>query len=178
MLNTIKTAVLGTVLALSLPTSGMALTTFDFFGRSIQPGDTVSLSDDLRDGVGDNIFGRDNGADGVTPASFSFTFFIENDLATTQGISFDLRALTGLDNFSFSLDGITAATNDDFTTQIGAGETVALVLNFDNPTGNPNGRFTFDIAAVPLPAGILLMLTALGGLVVARSRNSKAATAA
>ena len=179
MVKKFKALALGAVLASALPVASHALTTtstFDFFSRSLQPGDTFLTSGDPTDLINDAIFGRDNGATG-SPTSFLFTFLIENDQADGQTVAFDLRSLSSLSNFTFSLDGFFSGATDNAVATLGAGESALLTLSFDNPTGTTDGRFVFDIASVPLPAGLVLMLTGLGGLAVARRRKSVPATA-
>ncbi|TNC71400.1 VPLPA-CTERM sorting domain-containing protein [Rubellimicrobium roseum] len=72
--------------------------------------------------------------------------------------------------------------SDTFGTSltVAAGETVDLVLSFgqvvDNASvagkGSATATFTVEAAVVPVPAAGLLLLTAMGGLALARRRKS------
>ncbi len=54
--------------------------------------------------------------------------------------------------------------------------TTPTQLSFDFVAGAPS-TYSFTLAAVPVPAAALLMLTALGGLAISRRRSNGAAAA-
>ena len=67
---------------------------------------------------------------------------------------------------SISLDG-----EDNFITVL-AGSTATFTATYD--ALNTRGNFDFSVAAVPVPAAGLMLLTALGGLGMARRRRKDA----
>jgi len=96
------------------------------------------------------------------------------DLFAGTPLSFYLRDTTSLSGGPTG-DVISLAGNAAFQ-----GITMFGVGLFDHPTNGPGNTsdqvriasITFEIAAVPVPAGAVLMLTALGGLGFARKRKS------
>ncbi len=118
---------------------------------------------------------------GEQGGSYSYNFF--NDLDTP--VLFGTTAFAG-PNIT---DGITLTFSDGTVLDLGSnsessaeirfdqGEAFSLALDYSETGSDPLGRFGFaiNVAAVPLPAGALLLTTALGGgMAVARRRKSKA----
>ena len=168
MINTLRLLLLALTTTILIPASASAIT---FFPRSLDPGDTFLTSSDPNDLIEDGIFAvnLDGAVDELR--SFEFDFTILNDLATGQTVSFEILHQLGLENLSFSVAGFVSDVVDAATFTLAAGESTTLTLAFDIPA-NVDGRgFVTTIAAVPLPAGVLLLLTALGGLFVSRRRT-------
>ena len=84
---------------------------------------------------------------------------------------------------------VQVGADQDYTTDVLAGDEPLIfsglagsyVLQIDgsgdNAPGSGVGLYDVQLSAVPLPAGILLLGTALGGLGIARSRKAKKAAA-
>lgn len=151
-LKYVATAAVATI----APVSASALT---FFG-TLTDGDTFALSSGSAT-IGASTFGAEG------PASFTLT--ILNDVGSNLRLAFDtlFNSFTGV---SMTLDGVTVA--DDFGAVIASGTSADLVVSYG--ILNPGETFSATLAAVPLPAAAVLMLTAIGGLALARGRNKQA----
>ncbi|WOI58423.1 VPLPA-CTERM sorting domain-containing protein [Palleronia sp. LCG004] len=118
---------------------------------------------------------------GEPGGTYTFNFF--NDLDTP--VLFGTTAFAGPN----IVEGVTLSFNDDMAIDIpanseasvdpifAAGESFSLTFDYGSTGERPLGRFGFavNVAAVPLPAGALLLTTALGGgLAFARRRKAKA----
>ena len=132
-----------------------------------------------------------------TDGILSYTFTFENTSATAQ--TFGASVATVLQSTAQFLGGMTAAwTNGDAVaiaqgtggisdpsrtqgfsifTQLDAGESDTLTLFFgDTASTSVRGRagLQMTVAAVPLPAGGLLLIGAIGGLAALRRRKAAA----
>ena len=117
---------------------------------------------------------------------FTFDFFNSSATQTTVGVTIG----TVLQSTAAFTGGLTAAwlaggsvtipegVTDSFqiSTLLGAGATDTLKINYGAVVGGSAGRADLDltVAAVPLPAGGLLLLGALGGLAALRRRKQAA----
>lgn len=162
MFKTVKHFALAATLALA-PLSASALS----FGGDIAEGDTYTFTSGEQTVVAVAI--------GDTPAG-SFSFDVMNDAATTWTFNFGSPFLNNSlpgGNFNFGPE-IQGATGP-FSLALAAGETVTLTVFYDELVrGDVLGaRFS----AVPLPAGLVLLLSALGMAAVVRRRGSAVAAA-
>ncbi|MDA7422761.1 VPLPA-CTERM sorting domain-containing protein [Tritonibacter multivorans] len=155
-----KTTVAAAALAL-LPGIASALS----FAGTVAPGSTYNVTDPqgqlVAVGIADEVGG-------------SFSFDVTNNGASTWNFTFgDTFLNNSLPGATFSMGSVVGATGP-FSVALAAGETQTLTVFYDDVVrGDVLGaRFS----AVPLPAGVLLMLSALGGLaVMGRRRNSATA---
>lgn len=131
------------------------------------------------------LFGPAAPANGISPtAGDTATINVTNnlqagtDLSVTAGLPASVNPADGFvpaTVFSWAGDADVALDNADISTVIAFGATDTLTITFGTlakPFTNLDVRFN----AVPLPAGFLLLLTALGGMgFVARRRAAAAA---
>lgn len=174
MLNKFKLSLLALATAVLLPATASA---FTFYPRSLDPGDTFLTSSDPTDGINDAILGREFHPDNTMTASNSYSFNIFNDQSVGQTVAFVLTGISGLTNFRFTLDGFFIDETSAARATLAPNSGSVLTVMFDQPPGTTGGRFITTIAAVPVPASLVLMLTALGGLVFIRRRKSEFAAA-
>ncbi|SLN46395.1 VPLPA-CTERM sorting domain-containing protein [Roseisalinus antarcticus] len=110
----------------------------------------------------------------ATDVILSLTSF----MSTQSGIS-TVAVFNGVQTFSAQpIDATVVPTtmispggSGDIATLTGGGQYTFLLQEYGNPS---NGLATFSLAAVPLPAGLVLLLTGLGGLVLLRRKGVSA----
>ena len=155
---------------------------------------TLDPSNTLVDGgsynmLGSNFFGETFlTADGAGTRSFTFNNYngvsanIALTVATVSALS--EKFLGGL-TFTWLLSGVTLSVAEAITNFSGtlnntilAGSSDTLVITYGDPVvrsglgGRANFTVSLDAAPVPLPAGGLLLMGALGGLAALRRRKS------
>lgn len=177
-MNTIKMLCVSAALSLA-PLTASAVT-FDA-DNTIAPGDTGI---DILSGpyFFDATFRNDDAAGSF---SFGFTNTSASDVTVGTVIGTVLQS-TGrfLGGLTVSWANGTSATFSEGATGffriisvLAAGSSDTLTLNYGDPVGGPRDRANVDftVAAVPLPAGGLLLLTALGGAAALRRRKKATA---
>lgn len=151
MIKTLKK--IGAVAAATLaPMSASALT-----ATGATNGDVVKFSD-MTQNVG--LFFTS------APESGSFSLTLFNDIAASMRLGFSTLFDSG-ESISVSVNG-TVMPSGDFSAAVGFGSTVELVVNYIATT---SGSFGFSLAAVPVPAAAVMLLTAIGGLALVRRRK-------
>lgn len=141
------------------PASASALT-FSGGPGTLADGDTFQFSTSPAD-VGAIAFAPEGPG--------SITINILNDVGTNMRLAFDLVGST-LHDTVFTLDGtvFNPVVGTEFSSVISGLSTLVVTYtgadSFDS--------IAFELAAVPLPAAAAMMLTALGGLALAKFRKS------
>jgi len=153
-------------MASALMLAPLSASALSFYG-DIAPGDTYLFTNSEENHLNvQSINGDDAG---------SFSFFVTNDAATTWtytfGVPFINNSLTG---GTFSIgpnsfgDAVVGATGI-VTLALAAGETLTFTVEHDAlAAGDVLG---VRMSAVPLPAGIVLLLSALGATGLMRRRT-------
>lgn len=164
MIKNFKSLSLAAALVLS-PFAASALS----FGGDVQGGDTYSFTDGQKSfvavAIGDEAAG-------------SFSFDVTNNAATTWTYTFGVPFLNnslpgGLFFFGPNANGQSiVGENGIFSLALAAGETLTLTVAHDALVrGDTLGA---RMSAVPLPAGLVLLLSALGMTAVAHRRKTMA----
>ncbi|WP_176559612.1 VPLPA-CTERM sorting domain-containing protein [Rubellimicrobium roseum] len=175
MLSKLKVA--GLAAAMLVAPVAATATTF------VSPGGSYDL-------LADDYFFNGQFAIGDTGNTYTFSFVntsstaaLANVGATVQQVS---AAFAGGVSFTWGSEGPFSIAQDDtdgFESEVlvAAGQTIDLILSFGNviDTGKRAGGtadidFAVEAAVIPVPAAGLLLLTAMGGLALARRRKTDA----
>lgn len=149
---------------------------------------TVGGTHNLFDASGDQIgwnFDQDF-ADGTPGATYTFTFV--NNLPSSDTTALSLSTTKQLGDFANFAGGVTFTFGTDTQTVgqglpsfnlmsavVAAGDTVNLNVTFGDVSAQYGltTNLDFSVAAnVPVPAGAVLLLTALGGVAATRKRKA------
>lgn len=161
MINKLK-YVAATAVAAIAPGASSAMTMLNFSGGpgSLADGDTFLFSTSPAD-VGGIAFAPEGPG--------SFTINIMNDIGSNLRLAFDLIG-DNLHDTVFTLDGV--VFNPVVATEFSAAISGLSTLVVTYSGADAFDSIAFELAAVPLPAAAAMMLTALGGLALARFRKS------
>ena len=131
--------------------TGLFLTIGQMFSVTASTADTWSL------GSNDPGCTRESNADGLTACFGNYT---QGNLSALYGTL--VGQIAGGDFFVIGSTFLGAAS--------AAGE--LLLFNFDSNQGDNSGEIAVTVSSVPLPAGGLLLLGALGGIAALRRRKT------
>lgn len=154
-------------LAAALAAAPLSASALSFYG-DVAPGDTYNFTDGQQSLVAVAVNDE---------AAGSFSFDVTNNTASTWTFLFGIPFLNNnLTNGSFSFGPDITNETGSFTQAVAAGDTVTLTVFYDDLFGGDNNLGAV-FSAVPLPAGLVLLLSALGIAGVMRSSRRGASLA-
>ena len=161
-------ALMGALAVAALPMTASALTTIT---------SNIDATNELDDGTDYGAVFTTRGGEAGSQLMYTFT----NN--TGGAVKIDTSGFTGpnIGGLVITFNGTTltipAGTTADFISFLDVGESSDFFLDYG--VTNPNvsqGTFgtSLTVAAVPLPAGALLLVSAIGGMAIARRRKTAA----
>lgn len=149
---------------------------------------TSGASHDLFDASGSQIGWNYNEAFGNGASAGSYTFTLYNNLPSSDTLVLSVNTVLQFGDLALFNDGVVISFGDETQTiaqgdvahgtlsaVVAAGETVDLTVTFGDVTTQYGLVSDIDISVVaeaPIPAGAVLLLTALGGVAATRKRKA------